>query len=267
MQRSQDFNQALKVALKAAWLGGKVIKEGFGTNMEVQFKRFADPVTEYDQRSEAVIVETLQRWFPESSILTEESLSQERGGGWRWIIDPLDGTVNFTHRIPFVCVSIALEYEKEIVLGVIYNPLLNETYWAVRGYGAFLNGKPIRVSSLTDRGKSLVVTGFPYEREGRIEEVIKPLPLLVQDFEGFRRLGSAAMDLAYVASGRFEAFYEENLKPWDTAAGMILVQEAGGKVTNYRGERFDPFQKHIVASNGLIHEKMLEVLSSVSLLQ
>ncbi len=259
----RDYDQALKVALKATWSAGKVIKEGFSASKDIQFKRFADPVTEYDRQSEKVVVETIQRWFPEDSILTEEVLSTERSSQWRWIIDPLDGTVNFTHQIPFVCVSVALEHQREIVVGVIYNPILNETYWAVKGKGAFLNGKPIRVSSLADIGKSLVVTGFPYEREGRIEEVLKPLPALVRDFEGFRRLGSAAMDLAYVACGRFEAFYEENLKPWDTAAGMLLVLEAGGRVTNYRGEAFDPFQKHIVATNGLVHERMLEVLSDV----
>ncbi|MCX7883252.1 MAG: inositol monophosphatase [Brevinematales bacterium] len=259
----RDLSQALKVALKAAWVGGKVIKEGFSLPKEVQFKRFADPVTEYDKRAEELIVETLTRWFPEASILTEEVLSRERGNEWRWIIDPLDGTVNFTHQIPFVCVSIGLEVKGEIVVGVIYNPILNETFWAVKGQGAFLNGKPIRVSQIADVGKALVVTGFPYEREGRIEEVMKPLPTLVRECEGFRRLGSAGMDLAYVACGRFEAFYEENLKPWDTAAGMLLVEEAGGKVTTYRGERFTPFEKHIVATNGLVHERMLHILSDV----
>jgi myo-inositol-1(or 4)-monophosphatase len=263
----KDYNQALKVALKAAWLGGKVIKEGFSLPKEIQFKRFADPVTEYDRRAEEVIVETLVRWFPEASILTEEVLSREGGTELRWIVDPLDGTVNFTHQIPFVCVSIGLEVSKEVVVGVIYNPILNETFWAVKGQGAFLNGKPIRVSPIGDIGKALVVTGFPYEREGRIEEVMKPLPALVRDFEGFRRLGSAGMDLAYVACGRFEAFYEENLKPWDTAAGMLLVKEAGGRVTNYRGGEFTPFEKHIVATNGLVHEKMLEILSIVNLIE
>jgi len=260
----RDDNQALKVALKAAWLGGRVIKEGFAAAKDIRFKRFADPVTEYDKRSEAVIVETLQKWFPEASILTEEELSRQGSSSWRWIVDPLDGTVNFTHQIPFVCVSIGLEREKEIVVGVIYNPILGETFWAVKGQGAFLNGKPIRVSTIGDVGQALVVTGFPYEREGRIDEVMKPLPALVRDFEGFRRLGSAGMDLAYVACGRFEAFYEENLKPWDTAAGMLLVTEAGGRVTNYLGEAFDPFQKHIVATNGLVHDHMLRLLASVT---
>jgi len=260
----REIDQGLKVALKAAWLAGKVIKEGFFAKKEVEFKRFADPVTEYDRKSEEVIVDTLLKFFPEASVLTEETLSQEKNSSWRWIIDPLDGTVNFTHQIPFVCVSIALEYEGNSVVGVIYNPILNETYWATRGKGAFLNGKPIRVSSVNDIGKALVVTGFPYEREGRIEEVLKPLPVLVRDFEGFRRLGSAGMDLAYVASGRFEIFYEENLKPWDTAAGMLLVREAGGKVTNYFGEDFQPFHKHIVASNGLLHTVMLDLLKNVN---
>ncbi len=248
---------------------GKILKKGFykiyneGTRYEL--KGYADPVTEYDKKSENTIISELIKKYPNSSILAEESGEYSNSSEIRWIIDPLDGTVNFIHSIPFIAISIGLEINSEIVGGVIYNPILNEMYYAIKNEGSFLNGKRIWVSKTKLAQHSLVVTGFPYHREGRIEELIKPLKVLLRDYQGFRRLGSACMDLAYVARGSFEVFYEENLKPWDTSAGKIIVEEANGKVTDYRGNKFTINSKTIIASNGIIHNQIVELLKNVSI--
>lgn len=253
----------LKFAISCALEAGKIIKKGFYSQKSIDLKGFANPVTEFDRQSEAAVVGRIERRFPSHSILTEEELSSDRRSEIRWIIDPLDGTVNFTHQIPFVCVSIGVEVQGEITAGVIYNPILNELYTAEKNSGAFLNGKPIHVSDQTDPGVSLLVTGFPYEREGRHDHLIRPIRGINERFQGFRRLGAAAIDLAYVAKGSFEGFYEENLKPWDTAAGKLLVEEAGGTLTNYRGECYRIDQKTIVATNGHLHAPLLELLKDV----
>jgi myo-inositol-1(or 4)-monophosphatase len=158
-----------------------------------------------------------------------------------------------------------VECEGRLVAGVIYNPILGEYYTAALGDGAFLNGKPIHVSKASEPGRSMVVTGFPYKREGRVEEVLKPLRTVVKDYEGFRRLGSAAMDLAYVAAGKCDVFYEESLKPWDTAAGVVLVTEAGGRVTDYAGEPFRLEENNILATNGILHDGFVDVLKDVNI--
>lgn len=253
----------LNAAVKAALAAGSIVRKGFLAEKTIEFKGFADPVTQFDRASEEVAVSSLLRRFPSHSILTEENLSREADSGFRWIIDPLDGTVNFTHRIPFVSVSIALELEGAIAIGVIYNPILDELYTAIRGAGAFLNKKPILVTREASIGKSMIATGFPYEREGRIGELMKPMPVFLRDYQGYRRLGSATMDLAYLARGSFEGFYEENLKPWDTAAGVLLTEEAGGRVTDYYGKPYSVHSKTILATNGLIHEAMAEMLKDV----
>lgn len=260
-----DYGKLLGTAVEVATLGGEVIRGGFEKPKEITLKGFADPVTQFDKQSERVIVERILKEFPGHSILTEEELSITGSSDFRWVIDPLDGTVNFTHRLPFVAVSIGVECDGRIVAGVIFNPITNEYYTASLGGGAYLNKRPIHVSQASEPGRSMVVTGFPYKREGRVEEVLKPLQTVVKDYEGFRRLGSAAMDMAYVAAGICDIFYEENLKPWDTAAGVILVTEAGGRVTDYAGEPFELEKKTILATNGILHEGFIKVLSDVSI--
>lgn len=255
--------QYLDFAFSCAERAGNIIKKGFNSEKDVFFKSFANPVTQYDKASEALITGMIDKKYPRHSILTEEGLSRENDASIKWIIDPIDGTVNFTHRIPFVSVSIGLEIEKEIVLGIVYNPMLGEWFWAVKGEGAFFNRKKIHVSGVKDPGKSLIVTGFPYESEGRVEFLMKPLVKISNNFTGFRRLGSASIDMCYVARGSFEGFYEENLKPWDTAAGKVILEEAGGTLSDYSGKPYDIYKKTIIADNGLIHGDILSLLEDV----
>ena len=260
------YDEYLKLAVECAQLGGKIIKKGFTAEKNVRFKSFANPVTEFDHESERVITDRILKNFSSHSILAEENYSDNvnKSDEIRWVIDPLDGTVNFTHGIPYVCVSIGVEIAGKIIAGVIYNPILDELYTAVAGGGAWLNKKKIHVSKTADPAKSLVVTGFPYEREGRIPSLMATLGQLTSRYTGFRRLGSAAMDMAYVARGNFEVFYEENLKPWDTAAGKILIEEAGGKITDYYGKPCSIYKKTILATNGSsLHKDMLTILKDV----
>lgn len=267
-----NYERMVFDAVDAAIKAGKVLREGFlnvlenklQRSIEYNLKGYADPVTEYDMRSEEIIINELLDKYPNSSILAEERGEFVTSGSEvRWVVDPLDGTVNFIHSIPFVAVSIGLEVEGKITGGVVYNPVLDELYWAVTGGGSYFNNRRIFVSRESRPQFSLVVTGFPYQRKGRIDELLKPLGVLIGDYQGFRRLGSACMDLVYVARGSFEVFYEENLKPWDTSAGKIIVEEAGGKVTDYYGNEFSIFSKTIVASNGLIHNEILKLLRNV----
>lgn len=259
-----NYAAFLNTAIKAAKAGGEVIARGFEAKKDITMKRFADPVTEFDKESEETIVGILTEAYPKHSILAEEGSQKDEGHALRWIIDPLDGTVNFTHRIPFVCTTLGLESDGEMVVGVIYNPILDELYTAVKGQGAYLNGTRIHVSEVSDVAAAMVITGFPYEREGRMQHLIAPLQSLIRDYEGFRRLGSAAMDMGYLACGKCDIFYEENLKPWDTAGGAVIVEEAGGKITNYYGEKFDPYQKTILATNSTeLHNEMLKLTEGI----
>ncbi len=253
----------LDFAFECARKAGEIIKRGFKAEKNIIFKSFANPVTEYDKASEALIVGMIGKKYPSHSILTEEGLSNLKQSDIKWIIDPLDGTVNFTHGIPFVSVSIGVEIEGEIEAGVVYNPILQEWYWAYKDGGAFFNKKSIHVSKISEKGKALIVTGFPYEMGGRIDYLVDPLAVITKNFTGFRRFGSASIDMCYVARGSFEGFYEENLKPWDTAAGKIIVSEAGGILSDYRGGEFDIYKNTIVADNGIIHPALLEILKSI----
>ena len=257
------LQNALEIAVSAARRGGTIIADGFNKKKEITLKGFADPVTQFDKASEKAIIEELSHHFPNHSFLTEEELSVERDSAYKWIIDPIDGTVNFTHRVPFVCVSIGLEIDGKLTLGVIYNPILDELYTAIQGKGAFCNGLPIHVSEIDDIGSALLVTGFPYHREGRLPELLKPLKKVIMDYQGFRRLGSAAMDLAFVASGRADAFYEEGLKPWDSAAGIVLVREAGGIVTDFYNNPHTSYQNTIIASNPQLYKNIQDLTRKV----
>jgi myo-inositol-1(or 4)-monophosphatase len=215
-------------------------------------------VTEVDHASEKAIIDVIQKNFPDHHILSEESGELVQDSQYKWIIDPIDGTVNFAHRIPICCISIAVEHNHKMILGAVYNPFINELFVAERGSGATLNDRKISVSKKDKVVNACMVTGFPYTY---LDEPNGPL----QVFERFirrgipvRRLGSAAIDLCWVAAGRFDAFYEHKLQAWDSAAGFLIVEEAGGKVTDMKGEPYSPYQPGIIASNGILHDELLE---------
>ena len=252
----------MAVAGQAAREAGKILNDLFGRVISIGKKGEIDLVTEADLLSEKIIVEIIGGRFPHDSILTEESGKSGRDSGRQWIIDPLDGTTNFVHSFPFFAVSIALRADNDVVLGVVYNPVTEEYFEAVKGEGAFLNKGPIRVSQARDLREALVATGFPYSVYKEPESMIELFKRMIVRVQGIRRPGAASIDLCYVASGRLDGFWEEGLQPWDTAAGSIIVMEAGGIVSDYRGEAYSPFQKSIVAANPIIHPKMVEVLGT-----
>jgi len=253
----------LETARRAARAAGKILKDSFGFVNNVMKKGAIDLVTDADLEAEKVVLEAIQDDFPTDNILSEEAGNHQHSSSNRtWIVDPLDGTTNFAHGFPFFAVSIALSIDTEIVIGIVYNPKMGEFYEAVRGEGSRLNNRPINVSKAPNLNESLVGTGFPYYVHERPGDVIKFFSKMVVRAQGIRRPGSAAMDLCYVAAGRLDGFWEQGLKPWDTAAGILIVEEAGGKVTTIEGQPYSPFHKTIVAANPLIHAEMIKVLNS-----
>ena len=252
----------LNFAIETARDAGRVLLEKFGRIESVTKKGDINLVTEADLASEALIVERIRSHFPRHAILAEEAgnaVVTGEDGGHKWIIDPLDGTTNYAHGYPCFCVTIALEHQGEVVLGVTFDPTRDELFTAEKGRGATLNGKPIRVSRTDELGNALLVTGFPYDIKHR-EQFARHLTEFLLASRGVRRDGSAAIDLAYVACGRFDGFWEEGLNPWDVAAGKLLIEEAGGTVSYYDGSPFSIYTPPIVASNGTIHAEMLNVL-------
>ncbi|MDY7035220.1 MAG: inositol monophosphatase family protein [Thermodesulfobacteriota bacterium] len=248
------------VAAQAAQEAGKILNRIFGQVNHINKKGEIDLVTEADLQSEKMILDIISHNFPQDSIVTEESGEFNHLPDRKWIIDPLDGTTNFAHTFPFFAVSIALEIEQEIILGVVFNPYTGEYFEAVKGMGALLNESPIKISRTRELGDSLLATGFPYDIRHRPDRIIRLFKKMIILAQGVRRPGSAAIDLCYVAAGRFDGFWEEGLKPWDTAAGSVIVKEAGGKVSDFRGDPYSPYQKNIVAANPFIHERMIAML-------
>lgn len=218
-------------------------------------------VTEADHASEKAILSVIRKKFPDHQILAEESGKLVQDSTYKWIIDPIDGTVNFAQGIPLNCVSIGIEYEGEIILGAVYNPHLNEFFVAEKGKGATLNEKAIHVSDKTETIKSCLVTGFPYTYINEPNGPIEVFERFVRKGVSIRRLGSAAIDLCWVACGRLDGFFEQKLEPWDSAAGYLIVEEAGGRVTDFTGQKYSVYQHKILATNGKIHEEMLEVIN------
>ena len=219
-------------------------------------------VTEADHASEKAILDVIYKEFPDHHILSEEAGEIIQDSNYKWIIDPIDGTVNFAHSIPLCCVSIALEYKGEIILASVYNPVMNELFFAEKGKGATLNDKPIRVSKKQNVMNACLVTGFPYTYLDMPNGPLQIFEKLIRKGIPVRRLGSAATDLCWVAAGRFDGFYEHKLQAWDSAGGYLIVEEAGGKVTDFNGSKFSPYQPHILATNGDIHEEMLAVINN-----
>lgn len=218
-------------------------------------------VTEVDHASEKVIIDVIKQSFPDHYILSEEVGELVQDSAYKWIIDPIDGTVNFAHRIPICAVSIGLEHEGKIILGGVYNPFMNELFLAERGKGATLNDKAISVSKKASVEKACLVTGFPYTYLDEPNGPLQVFDRFIRRGVPVRRLGSAAIDLAWVACGRFDGFYEHKLQAWDSAAGWLLVEEAGGKVTNLKGEAYNAYQPGIVATNGVIHDDLVKVVN------
>ena len=254
------WDKELNVARQAARDAGKTLKDLFGRVTHVTKKGKTDLVTEADFAAEKIIMDMIHKSFPQDGFVAEEAGEHRSNASRIWFIDPLDGTVNFAHAFPFFAVSIGLQVNGDAVLGVVFNPYMDEFFEAAKGSGAFFNGKAIHVSSTSDLVDSLLAVGFPYtlhQNPHRVMDHMKKMAVLAQ---AIRRPGSAALDLCYVAAGRLDGYWEEGLKPWDTAGGMIIVREAGGIVSDYHGNPFSPDKGTIVASNPLIHRAMLDVL-------
>lgn len=249
----------LQLAIDAARAGGTILREGFDRGVTAHYKRRFDPVTEIDHASEAAVLAVIAENRPNDAILAEE-----RGGtipgGRLWIVDPLDGTVNYVHGIPQIAVSVGLWEDDKPVAGVIYDPLRDECFSAAAGQGAFLNGRRINVSQTGDLDRSVTATGFPYDHGDYPDEYAAVLGAVLGSVNGIRRFGSAALDLAWVAAGRYEAYWELGLAPWDQAAGILIVREAGGRVTDFYGEDSVPATPTVLSSNGLIHDALRRIL-------
>jgi len=256
------WEREMAVARQAAQDAGKALLELFGKNTVITKKGDIDLVTEADVRSEKILLDLISRHFPQDSILSEEAGEYRHRPERVWLLDPLDGTTNFAHQFPFFAVSIALEIEKQIALGVVFNPLCGECFHATLGGGAFLNETPISVSRTRTLQDSLLGTGFPYNIHHEPDRVLESFRKFLVRAQGVRRPGSAALDLCYVAAGRLDGFWEEGLKPWDSAAGVAIVKESGGTVTTYEGKPYSPYEKSIIASNPLIHGLVVQALGA-----
>ena len=255
-----DLERVNQVATKAAYHGAEILRSYFGNISHVNKKGAIDLVTEADIGSEKKIVETIQAAFPDHTILAEESGLSQGDNDYKWLIDPLDGTTNFAHQVPIFSISIAFAIADEICTGIVLNPINGELFSATRKKGALRNGKPITVSSTSIVSESLLVTGFPYNLHEIFDPIMTRYARCLRAAQGVRRLGSAALDLCWVACGRFDGFWEQCLKPWDTAAGSIIAAEAGAQVTDFSNRHFSVDAKEILATNGSLHEEMLGLL-------
>lgn len=251
----------LNFAIGVAKDAGRLLRDRVGGTIDISHKGAINLVTDVDLASEKLIREAISTHYPRHEVLAEEGGLSESSSEYRWIVDPLDGTTNFAHGYPIFCVSIALECAGEIVLGVVYDPMRDELFTAERGAGATLNNRPIRVSKVADLMQGMLSTGFPYDIKTSTFTNLNHWSNFAMNAQALRRDGSAALDLCYVACGRFDGFWELNLSPWDTAAGSLIVEEAGGRTSDFRSAAFSNYKPQIVASNGLIHDRMIEVLS------
>jgi myo-inositol-1(or 4)-monophosphatase len=252
----------LELAVDAALEAGRFLKMNVGKirQIERKFGEERNLVTEIDKKAERMIIEKIKKRYPQHDFLGEESGSHKANSDYKWIIDPLDGTTNFTHGLPIFCTSIALEHKGEIVLGAIYDPSADELFTAEKNKGAYLNNRRMRVSQTSKLIESLIVTGFPYDIRDNPYNAVQHFSNVLMEAQAVRRLGSAALDLSYVACGRFDGFWEVALNPWDMAAGVLFVEEAGGKFTNFKGFPSTVYFPNVLATNGLIHEQLIEVL-------
>ena len=256
-----SMDKLREVLLDATKEAGKIILQYFDGTFKIDHKEGVNNlVTEVDKLSEDKIIKVIRATFPTHTIISEEVGEMIKPSDYQWIIDPIDGTVNFAHGIPICCVSIGILYNNELVMGAVFNPMMNELFFAEKGKGATLNGQSINVSKKSNFKTAFLVTGFPYAWPDSEQHPIKVFEKLVLEGLPVRRLGSAAIDLCWVACGRFDGFWEYNLQAWDVAAGYLIVQEAGGIVTDFEGGDANVFTRQTLASNGLIHEAMLSVI-------
>jgi myo-inositol-1(or 4)-monophosphatase len=267
-----------QIGRQAALAAGAVMRWNYEKPHVITMKGAIDPVTETDYQCQEIIIGLIRQSFPDHGFLAEETAAEGDAGqlpghlgpAWeadapptcRWIIDPLDGTVNFAHGIPAFCVSIAFEADGVLEYGVVYDPMREELFEGRRGQGAWRNSQLIRVSATNRLDRALIATGFPYDIRARIPETMARLGRIVATAQGMRRAGSAALDMCYIACGRFDGYFEENLKPWDTAAGLVIVTEAGGQITTFDSGDYDIFAPNIAASNGVLHPELLKCLAS-----
>lgn len=265
--KKMELEKSKEVALKAAKDAAKFIASRVGQIKQIDYKSAYNIVTDVDKGSESIIIEVIRSAFPNDTILAEEGggagdgvQTKQFDPNRRWIIDPLDGTTNFTHTYPFFAVSIGLEVDGEMQLGVILNPMNNELFFAQKGHGAFLNDEPIRVSKIDELNASLLATGFPADTATSKHRNMEPFTHITNISHGVRRDGAAALDLAFVACGRLDGFWEMKLAPWDVAAGSLIVTEAGGQVSNLENGKLDFSSGHILATNSAIHSQVVEAL-------
>ncbi len=261
---SEERADLLKTAVEAVRGAGRVVLDNLGvlSGKDIFEKRAFDFVTTVDRAAEQAVIETIRGRYPEHAFLTEESL-KESAGGYRWIVDPLDGTTNYIHGYPVFGVSVALEQEGAVLVGAVLDPLRDELFTAVKGEGAYLNGKPIRVSGVLEMKKGLIATGFPFRDKDKIDDYLRVFRDLFTRVSDIRRAGSAVLDLAYLACGRNDGFFEIRLFPWDLAAGGLLIKEAGGVVTDFSGGPDYLETGNIVAGNPFIHKEILSTVRSV----
>jgi myo-inositol-1(or 4)-monophosphatase len=253
----------LDFAIELAREAGGVLKHYMNREKHIELKGRANLVTAADKESEALIIQRIRERYPSHAILAEES-GASSGSDAKWIIDPLDGTTNFAHQYPFFCVSIGFEQGGRLLCGAVYDPWRDEMFSGGRGFGAFVNGVRMQVSEAGKLSDALIMTGFPYGVREKMDTVIEQFRAFMFESQGVRRGGSAALDLCYNALGRVDGFWEVDLHPWDTAAGVVILEEAGGRVTDFSGGPFSVYGKQIVASNSRIHDEMIAVLQRLS---
>ncbi len=251
----------LEVAEKTAREAGVVLLENLGKVKKIEFKAKNSLVTEVDKLSEEIIINNIKKSFPSHDIFAEESGRHSENSDYLWLIDPIDGTTNYAHAYPFFSISIALEVKGEVEIGLVYDPVKDEMFTAEAGKGAYLNGELIKVSKSDSIEHSNVCTGFMHEVEWMVEANIKHFGNFIRRARAVRRDGSAALDVCYVACGRFDGFWELGLNPWDTAAAVLILKEAGGQVTTFSGDEYSIYLKEILTSNSIIHGQMIEILA------
>ena len=259
------MNDLLKnTLLRAIHEGAEILRHYFEGTFEIKSKdTLNNLVTEVDKKAEDAIINVIRGEFPAHFILSEEVGELSTESNYKWIIDPIDGTVNFAHGTPICCISIGLELDGIIIMGAVFNPFMNELFFAEKGKGAFLNNKPLKVSVNDQIESACLVTGFPYKWATIEADPISVFERFIRKGLPVRRLGSAAIDLCWVAAGRFDGFWEYNLNPWDIAAGYLIIEEAGGRISNFKGEPYSVYDKETLATNGNIHEQMLSVIANL----
>lgn len=263
--KHQNIKIYKKVLYEAAEEAGKILTKYYNTAFSIGRKQhYSDLVTEIDKKSEKKIIEIIHKYFPEHNILSEECGDLKMKSDYVWVIDPIDGTVNYAHSLPIFCVSIALEIKKKVILGLVYNPMNKEYFYGEDNYGAYLNNKKIKVSGIKNLKDALLVTGFPYGAQNNTDHCIEHFVNFIKAGLPIRRLGSAALDLCYVACGRIDGFWEVSLNPWDVAAGHLILNEAGGKITNFQRKKYSIYSKQVLATNGKIHTEMIDILNKVN---